>query len=83
MKITPVGNRVLIEREVRKAESEGGILLPGIEKKELMRGKIVAIGKVPDFAVGDNVIFSDYTGVRVGETHIILEEKDIVAKYSE
>ncbi len=83
MKITPVGNRVLIEREARKETSEGGIILPGAEKKEHMRGKIVAIGDIKGFAIGDNVIFSDYTGVRVGKNHIVIEEKDIVAKYSE
>lgn len=86
MKIQPVGKRVLIKRVEKKEVSEGGILLPGNKSKEQMLGTIAAVSTSrtsSDFAVGDKVIFPDFTGVLVGKNYVIMEDKDIVATYTD
>lgn len=82
MKIVPVGNNVLIERKEQKEVSDGGIILPGQKHKEKMLGTIAGISEeVAGFEEGDKVIFPDFTGVLVGKNYVIMEAKDIVAKY--
>lgn len=84
MKIHPVGNNVLIKRKEKKEVSEGGIILPGQKQKEQMLGTIEAKGENGGpFNVGDKVIFPDFTGVLVGKNYVIMEQKDIVAKYED
>ena len=83
MNILPVGNNVLIARKEQKEVSEGGILLPGQNHKEKMLGVIEAVGSSTDFEIGDKVIFPDFTGVLVGNNYVIMEVKDIVAKYED
>ena len=85
MKILPVGNNVLIERKEQKEVSNGGIILPGQKHKEKMLGTITGISDsgVSEFKEGDKVIFPDFTGVLVGKNYVIMEEKDIVAKYED
>ena len=87
MKILPVRNNVLIERKEKKEVSEGGILLPGQKHKEKMLGVIAEVSEQiedgGEFKKGDKVIFPDFTGVLVGKNYVIMEEKDIVAKYED
>ena len=84
MKIHPVRNNVLIQRKEKKEMSEGGIILPGQKQKEQMLGTIITIGSQVDvFEENDKVIFPDFTGVLVGKNYVIMEQKDIVAKYED
>lgn len=70
MKLTPLSNRVLVEHSAKdETTTKSGIVLPdNVEKKEQMRGTVVAVGpgkltddgkRVPvSVKVGDTVLFT-------------------------
>ncbi|MCB1118723.1 MAG: co-chaperone GroES [Chlamydiia bacterium] len=91
--IKPLGNRVLVKRS-KAQESKGGILLPDSAQEKPKQGEIVAAGpgKYNDegkleqmhVKVGDQVLFSSYSGTEVkhpsgdNEEFLILAEDDIL-----
>ena len=87
MVITPLGSRVLIERNKVDSVSEGGIYLPGNEDKKEKRGVIVAIGDcVDELKVGQKVIFADYTGTLISDgakSYAVIKEEEIIATYKD
>jgi chaperonin GroES len=72
MKITPLGDRVVVKREEASETTAGGILLPDTAKDKPKRGTILAVGpgalnkkgqRVPlDVKVGDKVLFTSWAG---------------------
>lgn len=92
MKITPIGDKVLIERVEAKDRTEGGIVLPDSAKEKPRKGKVVALGEgrevepgetVP-FQVqeGDEVLFESYAGNEItfeGREYMLMSEEDIIA----
>jgi len=92
-KVTPLGNRVIVERE-EAVVSKGGILLPESAQQKPKRGKVVAVGPgrtdekghvhPVEVKVGDKVLFSSYGGTEFknsGEELFILNEEDILAVF--
>jgi len=92
LKIQPLGDRVLIEREESEERTAGGIVLPDTAKDKPQRGKVVAVGDgrlLEDGSrsqfqvkVGDRVLFSSYAGeeFRVDDRELLLmREDDILA----
>ncbi|MFO0907301.1 MAG: co-chaperone GroES [Isosphaeraceae bacterium] len=93
MKIQPLGDRVVVEREEAKQTTAGGIVLPDTAKDKPQRGKVVAVGdgKVTkdgkrrplQVKVGDSVIFTSYAGEEFkgnGDQKVLLmREDDILA----
>jgi len=67
--IRPLGNRVLIQGEAAKTETDGGIKLPGADKKKPEAGWVVSVGpgerlkngklKRSDVEPGEHVLFTD------------------------
>ena len=95
IKITPIGDRVVIQRLAAEDTTKGGIILPESAKEKPREGVILALGtgKVlkngerAEFsvAVKDRVLFSSYAGTEVkvdGEEYIILSEDEILAVVS-
>ena len=96
MKVKPLGDRVLVQREEETDEqkSDGGIIIPDtVSKEKPQRGKVIAVGagKLLDsgnrgelsVAIGDTVIYGKYGGSEVevdGQEYKILRESDILAK---
>jgi chaperonin GroES len=93
-KIRPMGNRIVVEREVART-TKGGILLPESAQKKPKDGKVVAVGPgMPDekgkthkldVKVGDRVLFASYGGTeyKVDEKeYLILSEDDVLAVYN-
>jgi len=92
MKVTPLQDRVLIERiEPSEEKSPGGIIIPDTAKEKPMEGKVVAVGKgrikddgtvIPlEVKAGDRVIFSKYAGTEIkidGKEYLIMREDDIL-----
>jgi len=89
-KITPLGNRVLIQRSKPQA-TKGGILLPDSAQEKPKEGVVMAVGpgksdedgKITptQLKVGDRVLFSSYSGTEVkgdGEEMLILSEDDVL-----
>ena len=70
VKIQPLGDRVVVEREESESKTAGGIVLPDSAKDKPSRGKVIAIGdgRLLDdgsrsklqVKVGDNVLFTSY-----------------------
>ena len=92
IKLQPLGDRVVVEREESEAVTTGGILLPDSAKDKPARGKIVSIGdgRLLDdgsrgtfqVKVGNRVLFSSYAGeeFKIGDRDLMLmREEDILA----
>lgn len=92
LKLQPLGDRVVVEREESEARTAGGIVLPDSAQDKPARGTVVAVGdgKMSESGkrtalqvrVGDRVLFSTYAGdqVKLGEQELLLmREDDILA----
>ena len=92
-KITPLGDRVLVQPLQREEVTRSGIVLPDTAKEKPQRGKVIAVGAgrltedgkhLPmDVKEGDEVLFAKYAGTELKveeEEYLILSEKDILAK---
>lgn len=92
VKLQPLGDRVVVEREAAEERTAGGIVLPDAARDKPARGKVVSIGdgKLLDTGkrgafqvkVGDRVLFSSYAGdqFKIGEKELLLmREDDILA----
>jgi len=92
MKITPLNDKVLIERVEADDKTAGGIVLPDTAKEKPKQGKVLALGegkllengqRVPfQVKVGDRVLFSSYAGNEVqvdGKEYLVMSEDDILA----
>lgn len=90
--ITPLSNRVLIQR-TKAPTSKGGILLPDSAQEKPKEGSVIAVGpgkrdedgKLIPMQVkkGDRVLFSSYAGTEVNQTsddaqYLILSEDDLL-----
>lgn len=73
MKVTPVGNRVLVKPELNEKKTSSGIVLTALTAEDAPdKGTIVAVGdgdKVKEFKIGQRVFFTKYAGtdLKVGE----------------
>jgi chaperonin GroES len=87
--IKPIGNKLLVKRDVAPTESEGGLLIPDAAQKKETTGIVFAIGsEVTEVQVTDKVVFGKIDGVTieskyVGESgdFIMLREDQIKATY--
>ena len=93
MKVTPLGDRIVVRRQDPEEKTAGGIVLPDTAKEKPQRGKVVSVGpgKLLDngnrgelsVSVGDVVIYGKYSGTDIevaGKDVKILREGDILAK---
>ena len=92
MKIKPLGERVLVERQEAEERTAGGIVLPDAAKEKPQIGKILAVGegKVSDDGTrcplqvneGDKVYFTSWAGDEYkadGKPVLLMREEDILA----
>src|SRR5262245_29634364 len=92
IKLQPLGDRVVVEREASEERTAGGIVLPDTAKDKPARGTVVSVGdgKLLDdgtrsklqVKVGDRVLFSSYAGdeFKIGDQELLLmREDDILA----
>lgn len=92
LKLQPLGDRVVLQRDESEGTTTGGIVLPETAKDKPARGKVVSIGdgKLMDdgsrselqVKVGDRVIFSSYAGEAFkveDEELLLMREDDILA----
>jgi len=96
MAITPLYDRILVQRIEEEEQKIGGIIIPDTAKEKPQQGKVIAVGagkvlengerQKPDVAVGDKVLFGKYAGTEVkygDEEYLILREEDILAKITD
>ena len=92
VKLQPLGDRVVVEREESEAKTAGGIVLPDTAKDKPSRGKVIAVGngKLLDdgkrgalqVRVGDKVLFTSYAPevISINDQELLLmREEDILA----
>ena len=92
IKLQPLGDRVVVEREESEAVTTGGIVLPESAKDKPTRGKVVSIGEGRlldngtrnplQVKAGNRVLFSSYAGdtFKIGTRELLLlREEDILA----
>ncbi len=92
VKLQPLGDRVVVQRDESLETTAGGIVLPEAAKEKPARGKILAIGdgkllgngERGAFQVkkGDHVLFSSYAGETLtldDQEFILMREDDILA----
>ena len=91
MKLTPLGDRVVLKQLEAEETTASGIVLPGNAKEKPQQAEVIAVGPggVVDgkevkmqVSVGDKVIYSKYAGTEVklgDEEFIVVRQNDIVA----
>jgi chaperonin GroES len=92
LKLTPLGDRVVVQPLGREETTKSGIVLPDTAKEKPQRGTVLAVGqgrrdddgnRIPlDVAVGDQVLFAKYAGTEFkldDADLLILAEKDLLA----
>jgi chaperonin GroES len=98
MKVSPLGDRLVVRRFESQETTAGGIILPDTAKNKPQKGKVLAVGKgrlMKDgtrrplqVKEGDTVIFTTWAGdefkERSGESNIlIMREEDVLAVVDE
>ena len=92
MKLVPLFDRVVLEKEKMEETTASGIVLPGQNDKE-KPGQAVVVAVGPGGAVdgkditmqvkvGDHVLFSKYAGSEVeidGQKYTVVKQNDILA----
>jgi chaperonin GroES len=92
VKLQPLGDRVVVEREESESKTAGGIVLPDSAKDKPSRGTVIAIGdgRLLDdgtrgklqVKIGDKVLFTSYApeAIKIGDEELLLmREEDILA----
>ncbi len=91
MKLEPLGDRVVLKQLVAEETTKSGIVLPGQNKEKPQQAEVIAVGPggmvdgkeiAMQVKVGDQVIFSKYSGTEVkldDEEFIIVKQSDILA----
>jgi len=92
IKIQPLGDRVVVQRDESLDVTTGGIVLPDSAKDAPARGTVASVGDgimMPDgsrvalqLTVGARVIFSSYGGEAINiddEEYLLMRESDVLA----
>ena len=91
MKLVPLGDRVVLKQLVAEETTKSGIVLPGQNKEKPQQAEVLAVGPggmvdgkevKMEVKVGDNVIYSKYSGTEVkleDVEYIIVRQSDILA----
>ena len=92
MKLTPLGDRVVLKQKEIETTTKSGIVLTGKPEEKPQEAEVIAVGtgqtedgKEVKMIVqpGDQVVFSKYAGtaVKLGEDeYIIVKQSDIIAR---
>ena len=93
MKVTPLGDRILVKRlDPKEEEVRGGIIIPDSAKEKPLEAEVIAVGEgkrsdsgeiIPmTLKAGDVILLGKYAGTEVklnDVEHIILREDEALA----
>ncbi len=92
MKLTPIGDRILVKRVESETTSAGGIIIPETAKEKPQEAEVVAVGTgrllengerlAPPVKAGDHVLFAKYAGdeVKLDDVdHLIVRSSEVLA----
>ena len=90
--LSPLNDRVLLERLEAEQKTAGGILIPDNAKEKPVEAKVIAVGKGKilengkrqpmSLQAGDKVIFGKWSGTEVkiqGKEYLLVKEDEILA----
>jgi chaperonin GroES len=91
VKITPLGDRVLVKPSEKEESRKSGLIIPDTAKEKPQQGTVVAVGKgkttedgkvLPmDVKKGDKILYGKYSGTEIkidDVDHLILHQDDIL-----
>jgi len=94
VRLQPIGERIVVQREASEETTAGGIVLPDSAKEKPARGIVVAVGsgKLLDdgsrsesqLSKGAHVLFSSYAGepVEIDDVeYLLMREDDVLAVF--
>jgi len=85
MKLTPIGDRVLLKAEESETKTAGGLFIPQTAQEKTQSGTVIAVGDDKDaikVKTGDKVLYDKYAGTAIkvdGVDHLIVKMSDILA----
>jgi chaperonin GroES len=92
MKLTPIGDRVIIKLLDQEEVKKGGIIIPDTAKERPQEGEVVAVGKGKrnnageyikmEVKKGDRVLFGKYSGSEISiddDKFLVVKEDEIIA----
>ena len=91
MKLSPLGDRVVLKQLEAEETTKSGIVLPGGSKEKPQQAEVIAVGPggvvdgkevAMQVKVGQKVIYSKYAGTEVkldDEEFIIVKQNDVLA----
>jgi len=93
MKLKPLGDRIVVQREESQGKTTGGIFLPDSAKDKPQRGKVLAVGpgkmlkdgtrRPLQVKEGDSIIFTTWAGDefkdRKSDVILLMHEEDVLA----
>ena len=88
MNFTPIGERILIQREEEAKTTASGIYIPDSAKEKPQQGKVIAVSKevaeAGEIAIDNTVVFSKYSGTDLaidGKDYIVAKVEDILGVF--
>ena len=91
MKVRPLYDRILVERNDAPERSKSGLYLPSSSSEKPSQGKVLSVGeghlkdngklRPLQVQIGDTVVFGKYSGSEItvdGEELLILREEDVL-----
>ena len=91
MKLSPLGDKVVLKQLEAEETTKSGIVLPGQAQEKPQQAEVIAVGPggvvdgkevKMEVKPGDQVIYSKYAGTEVKleeEEYIVVRQNDIVA----
>ena len=91
MKLSPLGDRVVLKQLEAEETTKSGIVLPGNAQEKPQQAEVIAVGPggvidgkevTMQVKAGDKVIYSKYSGTEVeieDEKYVIVKQNDILA----
>ncbi len=85
MKITPLGDRVLVKVAESEEKTKGGLFIPQTAQEKTQTGVVTAVGDDKDaikVKVGQKIMYDKYAGTSIkieGVDYLIVKAGDIVA----
>ena len=92
VKLQPLGDRIVVERESAESTTSGGIVLPDTAKDKPARGVVVSVGTgrllndgtraEMQVKIGDRILFNSYAPDEFkveGDELLLMREEDVLA----
>jgi chaperonin GroES len=92
IKLQPLGDRLVVQREASEEKTVGGIYLPDSAKDKPTRGTVISVGNgrllndgtrgPMQVKAGDRVLFTSYAGenIQIGDDeYVLMGENEVLA----